>query len=144
VGDESVVTIPPGSSGVTVILPEPSQDSEGHMIEIFNGMDPEEGWYLSYVGMNEQNTDGSQGFLTPYSTNGMNKVFTRYATLYLNWPAGRPWGAYARTKELKGYTYAKLLCEKTGDNLYAWVIIKMDYVYVTGGKAYQLDPAIQV
>lgn len=141
VGEESVVTIPRGSAGVTVILPEPAQKSEGHVIEIFNGMDPNDGWYMSYVGMTEQQT---AGFLTPFSDNGMNMCFTRYATMYLDWQAGRPWGAYARTTELKGYTYAKLLCEKIGTNQYAWVIIKMDYVYRTGGRAYQLDPAIEV
>ena len=124
VTDQSVVTLYNTFRYGTVVLPTPSEDNAGHVIEIFNGMKLAFEWYLSFVGFTNYN--GGQRFRDPFDTNGYS--LTPTSGHYNSWNGSR-YGAGARSASLKGITYIKLVCTNIYGSEYEWVVLKVEGAY---------------
>lgn len=124
--NESIVTLGQTAVGTTVVLPRPTENADGHVIEIHSGMNISNGWYLSWNGMMTSNH-----FLNPYSG---NDAFDTY-----RWSNPPYQGLYARTQQLTGIVYMKLMCQKI-NNSYTWAVIKEEAVKIQDGIAILLNP----
>ena len=139
VTDQSVVTLYNTFRYGTVVLPAPSEDNAGHVIEIFNGMKLNFEWYLSFVGFNSYT--GGQRFRNPFDTNGYS--LTVSGTQYYSWNGSKA-GAGARSADLKGITYIKLVCTNAYGSDYEWVVLKIEAGYARDNnvKPYLLNTMV--
>lgn len=120
VTDETIVTLSHNFYEGTVVLPEPSADNEGHIIEIFNGMKLSFNWYLSFVGFTD-GLSGHQGFWNPFS--GIVCLAPGGGVNYLGWNGSR-YGASYKSAALDGITYIKLICKNSW-----WHVLKIEGSY---------------
>lgn len=120
VTDETIVTLSHNFYEGTVVLPEPSADNEGHVIEIFNGMKLSFNWYLSFVGFTD-GLSGHQGFWNPFS--GIVCLAPGGGVNYLGWSGSR-YGASYKSAALDGITYIKLICKNSW-----WNVLKIEGSY---------------
>ena len=121
VTDETIVTLSHNFYEGTVVLPEPSADNEGHIIEIFNGMKLSFIWYLSFVGFTD-GLSGHQGFWNPFS--GIVCLAPGGGVNYLGWNGSR-YGASYKSAALDGITYIKLICKNSW-----WHVLKIEGSYL--------------
>ena len=121
VTDETIVTLSHNFYEGTVVLPEPSADNEGHIIEIFNGMKLSFNWYLSFVGFTD-GLSGHQGFWNPFS--GIVCLAPGGGVNYLGWNGSR-YGARYKSAALDGITYIKLICKNSW-----WHVLKIEGSYL--------------
>lgn len=121
VTDETIVTLSHNFYEGTVVLPEPSADNEGHIIEIFNGMKLSFNWYLSFVGFTD-GLSGHQGFWNPFS--GIVCLAPGGGVNYLGWNGSR-YGASYKSAALDGITYIKLICKNSW-----WHVLKIEGSYL--------------
>ena len=121
VTDETIVTLSHNFYEGTVVLPEPSADNEGHIIEIFNGMKLSFNWYLSFVGFTD-GLSGHQGFWNPFS--GIVCLAPGGGVNYFGWNGSR-YGASYKSAALDGITYIKLICKNSW-----WHVLKIEGSYL--------------
>lgn len=125
--DESIVTLGKRSVGTTVILPAPSAENKGHIIEIHSGQNVKDqsgnpaSWYLSYRGLTS-----SGGFYTPYEA-GAGDGYGKRGTV-ISWSGGAVWSTYYRVS-MGSVTYIKVMCQQHND-AYIWVILKAEQTLV--------------
>ena len=121
VTDETIVTLSHNFYEGTVVLPEPSADNEGHIIEIFNGMKLSFIWYLSFVGFTD-GLSGHHGFWNSFS--GLVCLAPGGGVNYLGWNGSR-YGASYKSAALDGITYIKLICKNSW-----WHVLKIEGSYL--------------
>ena len=125
--DESMVTLGKMAVGSTVILPAPSAENNGHVIEIFNGQNnyDQSGnaglWYLSYVGFNSSSTSNNK-ICWPFAAGSGAGYGTVGTPVTL--PSGSLWNASYRIS-MQNSTYVKMICQQLGDS-YVWLMLKRE------------------